>query len=425
MAGFFVLLVQAFIYFAVMGIVFRLRHRIGLGVFFCLLGTMHFLETYLAATFFISLPFGLISPGSTVMFTGKLAFFLLLYIKEDAEVMRQPIYGLLSGNVLMIALGLILRFYSDPAALPGYNPDLRFIDQMGVLMVWGTILLFIDLVAMIMLYERLNIPGANTVFRRIFLSLAIVLTFDQIFFFLGLHFLAGVPVSAFQGGWIAKLGASGVFSLMLMAYLRFFEREPLRSDRRSSTDVFDRLTYRYRYEALAVQVGKDALTGLHDRGQLDVKGPAMLQTAAQSGMQVSLMMLDIDHFKAINDTHGHVVGDSVIRKVAETIAATKREGDELFRYGGEEFVLLCPETPPGATALAERIRHAISESQHPQLDHPVTLSIGIATFPADAGSFQDLLIRADTTLYEAKALGRNRVASASRAGARSPSAAAS
>ncbi len=421
MAGFIILLVQAFIYFAVMGFTFRLRRKIGLGVFFCLLGTMHFLETYLAATFFIKLPFGLISPGSTVMFTGKLAFFLLLYIKEDAEAMRQPIYGLLSGNVLMIALGLVLRFYSDPASLPGYNPDLRFIDQMGLLMVWGTVLLFIDLMAMIMLYERLNIPGVNTVFRRIFFSLAIVLSFDQIFFFLGLHLLAGVPASAFQGGLIAKLAASGVFSLMLMAYLRFFERDPIRSEHRSSTDVFDRLTYRYRYEALAVQVGKDALTGLQDRGQLDAKGPAMLQTAAQSGMLVSLMMIDIDHFKAINDRYGHIEGDGVIRKVAEMIAATKREGDELFRYGGEEFVLLCPETPPGAMALAERIRNIISESHHPQLERPVTLSIGIATFPADADNFRALLIRADATLYEAKALGRNRVVSTSRIGARSPS----
>lgn len=151
MSGFLVLIVQAIIYFAAMAVIFNFRTVIGIGVFYCVLGAMHFLETYLAAVFFIELPFGLISPGSTVMFAGKLAFFLLLYIKEDAESMRQPIYGLLIGNLLMVVLAIILRAYSDPASLPGYNPDLRFLDQIGFLMVWGTVLLFIDLIAMVII----------------------------------------------------------------------------------------------------------------------------------------------------------------------------------------------------------------------------------------------------------------------------------
>ncbi|MGO4740992.1 GGDEF domain-containing protein [Bosea sp. 2KB_26] len=418
MSGFLVLLAQAVIYSIVMGAVFLKRKTIGIGVFYCLLGTMHFLETYLAAVFFIELPFGLISPGSTVMFAGKLAFFLLLYIKEDAEAMRQPIYGLLSGNILMIALGLILRFYSDPASLPGYNPDLRFIDQMGLLMIWGTILLFVDLLALVIVYERLGAPVTNTIPGRIFISLAIVLSFDQLLFFAGLHSLAGVPTLAFYGGWIAKIGAAGFFSLMLTAYLRLLERDASRAATQGMADIFDRLTYRHRYEKLAEQVGRDALTGLQDRGQFDAKGAAMLQAASTAKLSVSLMMVDIDHFKAINDRHGHVEGDHVIRKVAATIAAAKREGDQLFRYGGEEFALLCPETPPGAMVLAERIRAAVANRAAAGLAQPVTISIGIATFPADARDFRGLLLKADAALYEAKTLGRNRVVSSSAAGAR-------
>ncbi|MBO4222767.1 diguanylate cyclase [Bradyrhizobium neotropicale] len=412
MFGSLVLLAHGIIYFIVMGSIFRVRQSIGVGVFFCLLGTMHFLETYLAATFFIELPFGLISPGSTVMFTGKLAFFLLLYIKEDAEVMRQPIYGLLSGNILMIALGLLLRLYSNPASLPGYNPDLRFIDQMGLLMVWGSLLLFIDLIALVIIYERLGKLVTTTVPGRIFISLALVLSFDQAFFYLGLHHLTGVPESAFYGGWIAKVAATAFFSLMMTAYLRIFEREPLPVQSRRAADVFDRLTYRHRYEKLAERVGRDALTGLQDRGQFDAKGAAMLQAASQSGLSLSLMMIDIDHFKSINDSRGHVVGDGVIRKVAETIVASKREGDELFRYGGEEFALLCPQTPPGAMALAERIRAAVADSNHPELERPVTVSIGIATFPTHARVFRELLEKADAALYRAKASGRNGVVGA-------------
>lgn len=409
MSGFLVLLTQAVIYFAAMAAIFHYRAAIGIGIFYSVLGAMHFLETYLAAVFFIELPFGLISPGSTVMFAGKLAFFLLLYIKEDAESMRQPVYGLLLGNILMVVLAVILRAYSGTVSLPGYNVDLPFLDQIGFLMVWGTVLLFVDLIAMVIIYERLGAMVTNTVPGRIFISLAVVLSLDQVFFYVGLNLLSGVPVSAFYGGWIAKIGAAGFFSMMLTLYLRIIEKSTPRSRPQKAGDIFDRLTYRHRYEKLVERIGRDALTGLKDRGQFDAKGPAMLKAASRSKLSVSLMMIDIDHFKAINDTHGHPTGDRVIQTVADIIARTKREGDKLFRYGGEEFALLCPETPPGAMALAERIRAAVAGSPNPGLDLEVTISIGIATFPRDAKDFRELLTRADAALYQAKALGRNRV----------------
>src|SRR5271166_5126013 len=87
------LVADALIYFAVLAALFRTRYRIGIGAFFCALGVMHFLETYLASVVYVALPFGIVaSPGSTVLFTGKLM--LLVYIREDAVVVRQPIYGL-------------------------------------------------------------------------------------------------------------------------------------------------------------------------------------------------------------------------------------------------------------------------------------------------------------------------------------------
>ena len=356
MSGFFILLAQGFIYFIVLAVIFYYRKVIGVGVFFCVLGAMHFLETYLAAVYFIVLPFGLISPGSTVMFTGKLAFFLLLYIKEDAESMRQPIYGLLVGNMLMVALTLVLRFPTNLANLSGYAPDLRFLDQMGLLMVWGSILLFVDLIAMVLLYERLGRLVTNTILGRLFISLVIVLSFDQIAFYAGLHFLNDVPVSAFYGGWIAKIGAVC----------------------------------------------------------FDIAGPAMLKLASQTGQPVSLMMIDIDHFKSINDEHGHPQGDRVIRDVAEAIMQVKREADELFRYGGEEFALLCPEASQGALALSERMRAAVADLLHSGLGRAVTVSIGVATYPIDGRDFPELLKKADAALYMAKSQGRNICFSASK-----------
>lgn len=413
MSGFLLLLGQAIVYFVGLGYIFYKRKTIGIGVLFCVIGTLHFLETYLAAAYFIEFPFGLVSPGSTVLFTGKLAFFLLLYIKEDAENMREPAYGLLIGSLLMVVLALILRLHSDPAGLPGYNSDLRFLDQIGLLMVWGTALLFIDVVALVLIYERLGVLVTNTVLGRMFISLAIVLSFDQFLFYAGLQYVTGVPASALYGGWIAKIGAAVFFSLMVSAYLTFVERGELRSAPHAAGDIFDRLTYRHHYEKLAARVGKDALTGLQDRGQLDAKGPAMLRDASRKGVALSLMMIDVDHFKTINDTFGHLVGDHVLRGVGETLTKVKREDDELFRYGGEEFVLLCPISPTDARTMAERVRAAVERSLHRGLEQPVTVSIGIANFPTDATEFSVLLKRADEALYRAKALGRNRVCDAS------------
>ena len=90
---------DALIYFAALAALFRARHRLGIGAFFCALGVMHFIETYLASVFYVALPLGIVtSPGSSVLFTGKLMLLLMVYIREDAMVVRQPIYGLLFGN---------------------------------------------------------------------------------------------------------------------------------------------------------------------------------------------------------------------------------------------------------------------------------------------------------------------------------------
>jgi diguanylate cyclase (GGDEF)-like protein len=412
MSGLLVLLTQGTIFFVAMAAIFRSRKTLGIGVFFCVLGAMHFLETYLAAVFFIELPFGLISPGSTVMFAGKLAFFLLLYMKEDAESMRQPVYGLLGGNVLMVALALILRLHTESANMPGFNPDLHFLDQMGVLMVWGTALLFVDLIAMVLLFERLSQGKGLPNPVKIFISLAVVLSFDQAFFYAGLRVISGVPISAFYGGWIAKLGAAAFFTLMLSLYLRFAGDAGLPIKPHGMGDVFDRLTYRRRYERLVEMVGKDNQTGLDDRGRFDAAGPQALVAAARAGRAVSLMMIDIDQFKAINDHYGHPVGDRIIRQVAATISEVTRPEDTLFRYGGDEFALLTPLTPAEAAAQGERIRAAVAAVEYDGIERPVTISIGLAGFPADAADFPDLLMRSDAALYEAKARGRNQVASA-------------
>lgn len=413
MTGALLLILQAVIYFVTMAAVFRARHQFGIGIFVCVLGVMHFLETYLAAVFFVQLPFGLISPGSTVMFSGKLMMFLLLYIKEDAETVRQPIYGLLVGNCLMVVLALILRLYGGVAELPGYRPDLTFLDDMGILMIWGTALLFLDSIALILIYEKLGQRIANTLFRRIFLSAAIVLTIDQLMFFIGLHLVSGVPVSALYGGWIAKMAVAALYSALLVGYLRYIETKPTLAGPEPLLQVFDRLTFRHRYEDLLQKTGKDMLTGTSDRGQFEALAQSLIDRALAEGKPVSLLMIDIDHFKNINDQHGHVTGDNVLKDVARSLGGSLRSGDRLFRYGGEEFVAICHDLDRAdAATLAERLRANVEATTFVEAGVRATVSIGVTTADDGPVSTERMIRDADARLYSAKRQGRNRVESA-------------
>lgn len=410
MVGVGLLALQAAVYFGVMTALLAARRTFGLGLFVCALGVMHFLETYLAAVFFIELPFGLLSPGSTVLFSGKLMMFLLLYIREDAEIVRQPIYGLLIGNLLLASLALILRLHTDVVHMPGYAPDLRFLDQMGVLMVWGTLLLFIDCIALIMLYERLARLLRRNVMLTAFVSAAVVLSFDQLAFYPVLHWLTGTPFSALMGGWVAKLGAAALYALMIGVYLHAFEPNDGCRARRHLGDIFSALTYRNRYEELLVTSLTDEVTGVRNRNAFEQTCRDWLDRTSVDGRPVTIAMADIDHFKRINDEFGHAAGDRVLRSVGAILEAKVRNGDKVFRYGGEEFAMLFHGLGhEDAVEIADRLRQAVTREVEPMAGRPVTISIGVASSAFGAGDLRGLVAKADKRLYEAKRMGRNRV----------------
>jgi diguanylate cyclase (GGDEF)-like protein len=133
----------------------------------------------------------------------------------------------------------------------------------------------------------------------------------------------------------------------------------------------------------------------------------MIDDAILAARPVSLLLVDIDHFKSFNDRFGHAAGDAVLRRIAREIMATVRGTDQVFRFGGEEFVLICDGLPAGpALALGERIRREIATSGE-DLASRVTVSIGIATRSEQAVDYDALFHLADQRLYEAKAAGRN------------------
>ena len=157
----------------------------------------------------------------------------------------------------------------------------------------------------------------------------------------------------------------------------------------------------------------DPLTSLHNRRFLETQLPPLLKTAAGRGRPLSLMILDIDHFKNVNDTHGHDVGDEVLQAFATRVKTFIRSSDLLCRLGGEEFIVVMPETTSSvAAAIAERIRSAVASTPFPIEKGAnalsVTVSIGITERGGDLGAGA-MLKRADQALYQSKSLGRNRV----------------
>jgi len=160
------------------------------------------------------------------------------------------------------------------------------------------------------------------------------------------------------------------------------------------------------------QATTDGLTRLYVRRYFHLLLDQEFERALRHGSAFSLLMIDIDNFKTINDTFGHPFGDEVLRRVAEVLRKNSRSVDIAARYGGEEFVLLLPETDaPGARVAAEKIRHAVEWMDIPAKTGfiRVTVSIGVGVFPTLARDKADLILCADQALYAAKKAGKNRV----------------
>ncbi|HWX39066.1 MAG TPA: diguanylate cyclase, partial [Candidatus Sulfotelmatobacter sp.] len=164
-------------------------------------------------------------------------------------------------------------------------------------------------------------------------------------------------------------------------------------------------------ELLRNQSIRDPLTGLYNRRYLEESLNRELQRSRRAGRNLSLVMLDLDHFKHFNDTFGHQVGDILLKEVAGVIKGRVRAGDLACRYGGEEFSLIIAEVDTrGAHKCVESIREAIkhlSLHHHGQTLGTITVSAGIAAFPAHADTSEDLIRAADEALYRAKQAGRD------------------
>jgi diguanylate cyclase (GGDEF)-like protein len=207
---------------------------------------------------------------------------------------------------------------------------------------------------------------------------------------------------------VARIGADGFYTYPynvteLLARIR--------------TLIFQKLNYEYlrkSYEIAATQACTDPMTGLYNPRYLWHALERELERAGRYGRLCSVMMIDIDHFKNYNDMHGHLQGDEILKRAAEIFRQNIRTTDITVRYGGEEFLIMMPETGKElAHVVGEKLRKAFENYSFPHEESQpggrLTVSIGIAMYPDDAADSRTLVDKADKALYRAKKSGRNRI----------------
>ncbi|ADC71893.1 diguanylate cyclase [Thioalkalivibrio sp. K90mix] len=193
-------------------------------------------------------------------------------------------------------------------------------------------------------------------------------------------------------------------TLLLLHYVRVSRR--LRQEAALRQEV--EATLRQQQEELVRLASTDALTGVWNRQKFKTEAEHEVARAERYNLPLSLIFLDLDYFKEVNDRYGHATGDAILREMCQRLQACLRESDRLGRWGGEEFLILVPHADSDRAALlAEKLRQAIADTPaaHGQ---PMSISLGVVSRePGDA--LEDLVRKADAALYRAKARGRNRV----------------
>jgi diguanylate cyclase (GGDEF)-like protein len=408
-----VLFAQAVLVQALILGLFRLRGVLGLIPLAACLGVFQVLQTF-SSTVLVDLGGGVsISPGSTLLFTSSLFAVLLVYIREDALRARKIIIGLVVANIvagiLMASISLLLN-HGSAQSTQGV-PAIIF-GQSATILVLGTVLLFVDSLLIPLVYELLG-RSRLRLFPRIFSTMLLVLSFDSLLFVSAVFAADDAYWAILRSSLLGKGVTALMFSAVFSLYLWRFEREPLPRPKGASAvrDLLAVLTYREKYELLQKFAYRDALTGVYNRGHFDEALVLALAQGKRSGTPTSLLMLDLDHFKQINDRHGHLMGDRVLRRVAAALGGALRASDQLCRYGGEEFaVILANSYEDSARLVAEKLRTEV-EALTVTASPPIRLSctIGLATHPQAGETARDLIASADRRLYQGKLTGRNRV----------------
>jgi diguanylate cyclase (GGDEF)-like protein len=393
---------------------FRARSVLGLTPLYIVLGGLQYLEAMLSLQVQV-VPGFPIYPASTVLFTATLVSVLLVYLKGDAVEARKLVYGLVLANGAAALVSLLIGWQLQ---LPGsVSPNLRAQDFFSSARISGigTALLFVDVIGIILLYEFFS-RYTRGVFTPFYLSLFSIVAVDNLLFTAAVHSANPNLMRLLLSGFMGKASTALFYSFVSFLYLKYVETRSVAVGTGDVSDVFQLLTYRQKYEQVRDRMVRDALTGLFNRGYFDEVLPEALAVAKRTGEPVSLLIMDVDKFKEINDGLSHMEGDRVLQLIARTLAQHSRSTDSPCRYGGDEFIVVLPGASLAAAAeFADRIRFALAaECRAASPPFPwgyIGTTIGIATYPTDedVSSAEDLIRVADRRLYEGKQSGRDRV----------------
>ena len=403
-----------------LSILLRARHTFGLAPVYTTLGVLYHLAGFLAGTLYVRVtPTLSMSPGSVVLFPANIFVVLFIYIREDTYEARKVIYGLCAANVVTVVLGALISAHLPSAAVlnPRHLSPEIFLERPRIALV-GAAVLFVDMILIVLVYEGLRRAFAGQRLLPIWLSLLTVLAVDTLLFVSGAFLESPAYGSILIAGLLGKSAVGSLYALVLYAHIRWWEpaRATASGTRPALGDVFQVLTYRERYEALQKRAQTDALTGVNNRGRFDEVLPGALARTQKGGAPLSLLMIDVDRFKSINDEAGHLEGDRVLRSIADTLTSTVRGTDLVCRFGGEEFAIILEETSlTQAVALANRIRTSVARQCHwfgsDQQMRPVTVTIGVSA-SHEARNPEALIRLADNRLYAGKRASRNCVVAA-------------
>lgn len=406
--------VEAIVMAALVLGLFRSRTLLGLSPLYIVMGGFQYLEASLSLRVDVA-PGWALYPASTVMFTASLLALLLVYIKEETREARKLVYGLVLANA---GLSIISMIVSEHVRIPGSDVPAGVTTGSLQANAWvalvGTVLLFADAIGLILVYEIVS-RYTQSLFVRTTVALVTIGVFDSTLFTLavqqGRPELPALMMAAVAGKTTVLL----FYAAALTLYLRYFEPETAIVGSGDVADVFQKLTYRQLYEQARTRMTRDALTGLYNRGYFDEALPRAVAQAARYQHPLSVLLVDTDRFKEINDTHSHLVGDRVLRLVAEMLNEHARAADTVCRYGGDEFVVILSSADSlSAAAFAERFRRRLRDRASvalPSGEVRITATVGIATFLEDEGAStpEELLRLADNRLYMGKRAGRDRV----------------
>ena len=339
------------------------------------------------------------------LLTTTIVFIVVAYLREDVSAVRQIAIGTLASAASVATITWLGRIRA------GLADDVVHPTVSGPVLMLRLLTPVLSQILAVLLYEGLGALRAGSAYVRIGLAAFIATGVGAVILSLSHHY--GDP-TLMPFLWSAVTGcalAAFLSVILLIVGVRQFggiELDSQHEDRRTRLSrVVKLLSWREKYEIAREQAVRDALTGLRNRGYFDEALEREVAAANRYRRPMTLLMIDIDHFKRINDRHGHRTGDAVLRRVAEAIESELRAADLACRYGGEEIAVILPETDGFAAGLlARRLHTSINDSGGDGLPR-YTATIGVATYPIEAESPADLVSLADRRLYDGKGAGRN------------------